>query len=103
MNKPTPGPWRMDPDNMNVYSSGMVALVHGHIHNGEKLANAQLISAAPSMLEALKDLFKMMDEEILVRNIDQDHKPEWALKTMGVITRLKANYDVIAKAEGKKP
>lgn len=52
--KHTPGPWRIDPDNFNVYSDGLLAQVYGHTHNGERLANAQLIAAAPELLETLE-------------------------------------------------
>jgi hypothetical protein len=50
----TPGPWRFDKDNLNVYSNGLVAQTFGHLHNGEKAANAHLIAAAPELLEALE-------------------------------------------------
>lgn len=54
MSKHSPGPWRLDVDNLNVYSSGMVAQTYGHVHNGERAANARLIAAAPELLEALR-------------------------------------------------
>jgi hypothetical protein len=60
------------------------------------------MAAAPDLLSALKDVFKMMDEQILVRNIEHDHKPEWAGLMMGVVTRLKFAHDAIKKAEGKE-
>lgn len=52
--KHTLGPWRFDPDNHNVYGGGLLAQVFGHLHNGEREANARLIAAAPDMLDELK-------------------------------------------------
>lgn len=49
-----PGSWRFDRDNLNVYADGLLAQVHGHLHNGEREANARLISAAPDLLKACK-------------------------------------------------
>ena len=39
--------------------------------------------------EALKDLFKMMDEGLLVRDISQDHSPDWATRSMSFVMRIK--------------
>ncbi len=49
--KHTPGPWRLDPDSLNVFAGGLVAQVYGAVHTGEKRANAGLIAAAPELLE----------------------------------------------------
>lgn len=50
-----PGPWRYDKDNLNVYSNGMVAQIYGHIHNGEKEANAYRIVTCVNACEGLKN------------------------------------------------
>lgn len=63
MNHRAPGPWRFDKDNLNIYAKGMVAQVFGHSHNGERLANAQLIAAAPEMLDALKKIESCLNPE----------------------------------------
>lgn len=62
--KHAPGPWRLDKDNLNVYANGLLATVFGHIHTGEKLANASLIAAAPEMLEALELAFAEMNNGV---------------------------------------
>lgn len=77
-----------------------IAIVTAHsltISEGAKLA--RVMAAAPDLLEAVKDLFKMMDEEILVRNTDGDSASDWALKAMSIVLRLKAASNSIKKAE----
>lgn len=81
--KHAPGPWRFDKDSLNVYSSGMVAAVFGHVHTGEKEANARLIAAAPDMLTVLKEMKARKYESASQNGWDQ---------------RLDA---IIAKAEGE--
>lgn len=51
--KAMPGPWRFDRDNHNVYANGLLAQTYGHIHNGERLATAELIAHSPSDLRDL--------------------------------------------------
>ena len=63
-------------------------------------SNANLIAAAPDLLEALKDIFALMDEGILVRDISNDHKPDWSIKALKLTQILKTAYDAIAKAQG---
>lgn len=75
-----------------------VALVHTH---KDAEARSHLLAAAPELLSALKDLFQMMDEQILVRNTDKDHLPGFTELAIGVVTRLKFAHDAIAKAEGR--
>ena len=52
----TPGPWAYDADSREIFADsdgfGWIALVKGN----ERLANANLIAAAPAMLEALRSL-----------------------------------------------
>lgn len=89
--KYTPGPWRYDQDNLNVYENGLLAQTYGHTHNGERLANAQLISAAPEMLEAI-------DQAILLLEL---HSPPSPIESdaRSVLENLK---HVAAKARGEK-
>lgn len=109
MTKYTPGPWQVTPDKTRVnnpddHEDKQVAdCQSGNFHpedQAECEANARLISAAPELLEGLKDLFAMMDEGLIVRNTDNDHKSSWALDALIFTKRMKKAYDAIAKAEG---
>lgn len=117
MSKHTPAPWRVGFSSFTVEAGSMkICDIRGWGHltgtGGLNLphdkakevqdANADLIAAAPELLSALKDIFQMMDEQILVRNTEHDHKPEWAGLAIGTATRLKFAFDAIEKAEGKK-
>lgn len=110
----TPGPFKVMPKSENgtftyaivkeIYegdpaSSYCVAWTVDALKNGEDLANAHLFAAAPEMLSALKDIFRMLDEGILVRDISKDNLPEWAGLALGTVTRLKFAADATAKAE----
>jgi hypothetical protein len=45
--------------------------------------------------EALRDLFSMMEEGFLVRDISKDHEPNWVFKMMSFVSRLKKAQDLI--------
>ena len=64
MSNYTPGPWRFDPDNLNVFSNGQLAAVYGHTHNGEREANARLIAASPDLLFAAQMLGDVSNHKI---------------------------------------
>jgi hypothetical protein len=64
MSAHTPGPWQVDIDDgdVTVFSGGVnIAKIHGG--EAEYLANAQLIAAAPEMLEALTLYALPFDDE----------------------------------------
>ena len=44
---------------------------------------------------ALKDMFAMLDEGLLVRNISEDSKPDWAMNNLGLVMRLKKAMEAI--------
>ena len=70
-NKHTPGPWNW---NLNTHdleyhyatinnANGGVAVVTGFVNYAEKAtANAKLIAAAPQLLEACKEAFRMYEK-----------------------------------------
>lgn len=63
MSKHTPGPWKVDDlDDADVFSADgcniATAWTFGHGDGEIRAANARLITAAPTMLEALKLLVK---------------------------------------------
>ena len=58
--KHTPGPWTTTGPNIRADNDALVATVQDHWHDhktpqGEKEANAQLMSAAPELLAACKE------------------------------------------------
>lgn len=61
----------------------------------------RLIAAAPDLLAALKDMFALMDEGLLVRDTEGDGKSGWSIRVLGLVSRLKAADAAIAKAEGR--
>lgn len=91
----TPGPWELDRQSViggevfRVHKSEtrFVATINaiGNAYS-ENLANAQLIAAAPELLEALKETFQTLTN--IVGNADYPKAKEWA--------------ELIAKAEGKE-
>jgi len=103
LGKHTPGPWRLDRDNWNVYSSGMVAQTYGHHHNGEKQANAHLIAAAPELLELAKDYASLFDTYQMQGMTPDQLKPELDPDVFDdVMGRCAQIALVIAKAEGRE-
>lgn len=64
-------------------------------------SNVRLIAAAPELLAAVKDLCRMMDEQILVRNTDHDASEDFFKNIMAFASRLKLACDAINKAEGR--
>lgn len=118
MSKHTPGPWEVG----KTYSIGvwpefyrtavwhssddyMIAEARGRSlqeNTSELRANARLIAAAPVLLEGLKDVFRLMDEGFLVRSIEDDGAPDWALRMLKPVARLKTAFDAIKKATGEE-
>lgn len=67
------------------------------------IQSAQILDEIITRYEvALADLFLMMDEEILVRNTDRDHEPDFALRTLSVVSRLKSAYEALNHAPRTK-
>lgn len=107
MSAHTPGPWTIhtDPRFPNVrtilFPDGETEFENtAAASNQTEMANLRLCAAAPELLDALKGVFALMDEGFLVRNIRDDSKPDWAIKMLPHIARLKKAAEAIAKAEG---
>ena len=49
--------------------------------------------------DALRDLFAMMDEGLLVRDISQDHDPMWALRALEFTQRLAKAQQVLSPTQ----
>lgn len=84
----TPGPWKLN-SSYTFFGNGtpVASMIASSLADltAEEQANARLIAAAPDLLQALKDLLAVCDEEL-----DDARTPE-----MRVARRI------IAKAEGQ--
>lgn len=63
------------------------------------ITEAREISDA--LLHSLQWLMAMLDCGTLVRNIERDMEPDFAIRMVGFVTNLKKAAAAIAKAEGK--
>lgn len=63
-------------------------------------ANAALIAASPDLLAALQDMFRMMDEGLLVRDTANDGASDWAIKQLRFVARLKKAQAALTRAKG---
>lgn len=68
----------------------------GNGNNNE--ANAKLITTAPEMLDCLQKIMAHIDNGNLVRNIENDHRSDFAIKALPLIMDLKSALSVIKKA-----
>ena len=50
---------------------------------------------ADKLREALTDMFALLDEGILVRDISHDHEDDWALSMVPFIQRLAKNKEAL--------
>ena len=104
--KHTPGPWSVDENGRFInYENPIVGksffLIHEKFEPGfknEQAANMALIAAAPEMLEALKNLLDLIENNWLVRNTEKDQEPGFALKQIGPLGKIRRAMDVVAKA-----
>ncbi len=127
MSKHTPGPWLLrcagqftegEPGHEETHDYPAHVVVLDRTEEGLKRTrfvaecsgaglpnddNARLIAAAPELLEALKLVWSMFDDGRIVRNIANDHNPDWALKMLTFARELQAISAAIAKAEGLSP
>lgn len=71
------------------------------MHKEQIESNARLIAAAPDLLNALKGVWKLIDDGQLVRNTSGDANPDWAMRQLPFVMALKACDAAIAKAEGR--
>ena len=105
MSRHTPGPWDLDDDTMEVFSSaigqesGWIASVIGNDGNGRPLpkgeiaANARLIASAPDLLATLKAAADAIDYAQAQVDSENDRH--------NLLVRLVQVQRVIAKAEGR--
>lgn len=60
--------------------------------------DAPLIAAAPDLLEALKDMFALLDEGLLVRDTSKDEAPGYAINMLTLVRRLNKAKQAIERA-----
>lgn len=121
--KYTPAPWEIDELNCPIdgeefitiqqYQGMPICEVRGtndmsYLEDDEMeevnkmvIANANLISSAPELLEALEGIMSEIDNGRLVRNIDKDHEPNWAMKQRDLVLALNKAVKAIKKAKGQ--
>lgn len=54
------------------------------------------------LAHSLKDLFTMMDDGLLVRDISKDHLPDFTMRMLNFVPRLKVHHDVLKEWESKQ-
>ena len=97
MKKHTKGPWKYGgcitgPNNELICQ----------MHDEENVcADAALISAAPDLLDACKEIQGMFERGEIVRDVTRDGDPDWITKMLDFVPRLNKLMAAIAKAEGK--
>jgi len=75
----------------------------------DRQANAALIAQAPTLkaqrdraVEALKNITGLIDSGYLVRNIEDDHKADWATRQLRSVQILQKAYAALAECEAGK-
>lgn len=58
----------------------------------------ELRSQNDALVEALKAIFKAMDDGLLVRDVSRDHQESWALRQLPLVRTLQQAQDALAKA-----
>lgn len=59
----------------------------------------RIIAAAPELLAACAGLMKLIGDNVLVRNIEDDVNPSWAIKCLPLVRTLAQARSAIALAE----
>lgn len=104
--KYTPGPWIVTKRGSYWHvqtllnDTNTICEVRPVYGDSQYEADARLIAAAPDLLHALKGIMDLLDSGYLVRNIDDDLKPDFALRQIKPIGIFKSAIDAISKAEG---
>lgn len=105
--KHTPGPWEAGVNPKGVYTNEVVVRPAGQFPHGTwiadcgdsvdgtRMANALLISAAPELVDVVREAIPFL--ETIARN----HHPEWRPEMADSDSVLGRAYAAIAKAEGR--
>jgi len=101
----TPGPWHITTQLNHGTILGneipRAEVASLPLRNKTQKANAQLMAAAPEMLDALKAIHKLLDDGLLCRSVANDHEDGWAMKQLPLVQGLAKMAAAIAKAEGR--
>lgn len=68
--------------------------------NADYESNANLIAAAPDLLRACEFFLDALDNGVLIRNIDSDDDPGWAIKMLHFVSDLREAAWAVKKAKG---
>lgn len=104
----TEGPWQLNGSHVYGPDPERRLICQMHYHGTiEDEGNTALVLSAPELraqrnelLAALKDLFKLIDAGVLVRDISKDHETGFALHQLPLLLTLKSGQAAIARAEG---
>ena len=99
-----PAPWKVNANGgaITVTSrDGHTVAVLGH--PGFDGNDGRLIAAAPETLDALRELFRMVEEGVLVRNVARDAEPGWASQATKLVMALKHASAALEKVDGETP
>lgn len=59
------------------------------------------VSINSELLSALKDMFAMLDEGLLIRDITNDARDDFYTRTLELVERLSRAYNIMLHAERK--
>lgn len=75
---------------------------HDLRHVDEQQATARWREMAENLAEAMADIFQMMDDGSLCRDISDDHKPDYTLRMLKFVERLALAKQSLAQFEEAK-
>ena len=75
----------------------MAELGLGCATNREEAEMSATDDALVELVDALQDVFALMQEGYLVRSIHDDHEPGWAIRQLPFVCRLAAAAKVLEK------
>jgi len=98
VSKPTPGPWTYQATPESSNQSYIVSAPEGRVASLWSEANARLIAAAPSLLEACKDYHAALDMAFALLI---ESKPYFYPSKSEMWAAMVAGNEAIRKAEGQ--
>ncbi len=93
----TPGPWKVTAAEFKGYGIVTYEIIMPRAEISQ--ANADLIAAAPALLEACRAIRKLIDDGLLVRDTSNDDEPDWRIRALPITTGIKKLVEAIALTE----